>query len=129
MSPNISKPGWWFNTVNMRETFKTTTATTKHGEHTRYYVAGKGRVNEATYNNLYKGALYQNQVRGYARETGIKNWNEAQSKFAQVRSQYMAEKKALEKGVGKPMTEREKEQRQAELEELWEKIAYDQVFG
>lgn len=129
MAPKITKPGWWFNTVNMRETFKTSIAKTAHGEHTRYYVAGKGRVNEATYNNLYKGALFQNQVRGYAREMGIKNWNEAQSKFAQVRRQYMQEKKDLEKNLGKPLTDREKEERQAELEELWEKIAYDQVFG
>jgi len=120
-----SGPGWWFNVVKMAEKFTETVTQTKHGEHTRYFIEGKGRVTESDYISQYKGDLFQNQVRGFARANGITNWNEAQSVFSEKRNKYLnalkeaTDRKRKESGI--PDAEVDRQQR----EELWEQHAYD----
>ena len=118
-----SKPGWWFNVVSLKDKYTHTTTTTKHGQHDRYFIRGKGRVTEGQYISEYKGDLYQNQVRGYARANGITNWNQAQKQFTERRNEYMARVKAKEKELRKRTGDKDAKLDKQQRDELWGKLA------
>lgn len=120
-----SGPAWWFNKVNLRETFKSTITTTKHGEHTRYFIQGKGRVTQSEFNKQYGGALWQNQVRGFAMKMGIKDWNVAQSKFSQLRKDYLKGVKEAQKEKQDKTGNKDDTLSREEQEAIWEQYAYN----
>ena len=119
------KPSWWEKT-NIQEKYFTRSYTTARGtERTLYYKEGR-LYNNNQWKREYGREVFMNQLRGYAQKQNITNFREAQSRFSQVRREYIQAKREKEKELINKTGDSDAKLKDNELAELWNKYAYEE---